>query len=140
MRTIKFRGKRLDNDEWVYGFLYQLELLPCGGLGTMILTDDDNCESDAISPFNLAFRKGVDLFMVDPDTVGQFTGLQDAECVDIYEGDLLLSQECGEVFEVIYDAPHFVLNDNDLGYRFLNHPGNFMVIGTTHDIEKGGQV
>ena len=133
MRTIKFRGKRLDNDEWVYGFLYQLELLPYGGLGTMILTDDDNFESDAIIPFNLAFRKGVDLFMVDPDTVGQFTGLHDVDGKEIYEGDLLMSHENGEVFEVVYDAPRFCFKDNDFGFRFLNHPEFFGVCGNVFD-------
>jgi len=138
MRQIKFRGKRLDNDEWVYGFLYQLELLPYCGLGAMILTDDDNCESDAIIPFNLAFRKGVDLFMVDKETVGQFTGLHDADGKEIYEGDLLLSFENSEVFEVVYDAPRFCFKDNDFGFRFLNHPENFLVCGNAYDAPKEG--
>lgn len=53
-REIKFRGKRLDNGEWVYGDL--LHLVD----GVYISNDNGN---------NMA--------QVDPDTVGQYTGLKD---------------------------------------------------------------
>ena len=155
MRIIKFRGKRIDNNEWVYGFLYQLELLPYGGLGTMILTDDDNCESDVISPFNLAFRKGVDLFMVDKDTVGQFTGLHDKNGKEIYEGDIIKIVEkfddenvytsngvvCFEegIYEV-QNGKHFAY----LGWLMHNDDiTKLEVIGNIHDdknlLEEGGE-
>lgn len=78
-----------------------------------------------------------------PETVGQFTGLTDADGKDIYEGDLLLSDENAEVFEVVYDAPRFCFKDNDFGFRFLNHPEFFHVVGNINDnhelLEKGGQ-
>lgn len=70
---------------------------------------------------------------VDPATIGQFTGLHDKNRTEIYEGDLLLSEENAEVFEVVYDAPRFCFKDNDFGFRFLNHPEFFHVIGNIHD-------
>lgn len=82
------------------------------------------------------------IYRVDPATVGQFTGLTDADGKEIYEGDLLLSDENAEVFEVVYDAPRFCFKDNVFGFRFLNHPEFFHVIGNIHDnknlLEKGG--
>lgn len=90
----------------------------------------------------MPWKDTVGVYVVDPETIGQFTGLQDAEGTDIYEGDLLLSEENAEVFEVVYDAPRFCFKDNVFGFRFLNHPEFFHVIGNIHDnhelIKKGG--
>ena len=79
MREIKFRGKRIDNGEWVYGDLVQN---PCS---TRIVVDFvliDGCNDGTV-------ECGGDFYLVDPRTVGQFTGLQDSKGVDIYEGDLV---------------------------------------------------
>jgi hypothetical protein len=81
MRTIKIRGQRIDNGEWVYGYLYQLPLQ--SGVGCMILTTDNYHEYNSIEPeYHLAFTLWVDLFPVKPETVGQYTDLQDKNDVD----------------------------------------------------------
>ncbi|MBO7477568.1 MAG: hypothetical protein J6U04_06495 [Salinivirgaceae bacterium] len=90
MITTKFRGKRLDNNEWVFGYFYKLSL-PNGMASMMLVGDDIVSELDnSLSPkYNLAFTLWKDLFLVKEETVGQFVGLCDWKGREIYEGDVI---------------------------------------------------
>lgn len=102
MRTIKFRGKRIDNGEWVYGDLFQSI-----GYYPSILHIEPS-------------EDGKVLYVktsVSPETIGQFTGLY-AECdesinedcqQEIYEGDII--EGCYKY--ISFGENYGVIPDND---------------------------
>lgn len=117
-RENKFRGKHIHivpgnehlDGRWIYGYL----------------SDKDYINSPELEGE----------FLVDENTVGQYTGLKDKNGKEIYEGDILEEGE-GYYFEVVWEGQwaKFKLQWKNKAYQYpeWNRGINMQVIGNIYD-------
>ena len=91
MREILFRGKRVDNGEWVYGWYVHTKRHHCIITGSI---DDEHVVYGH-------YANDVAMYVVDSATVGQYTGLTDKHGVKVFEGDIVkLDKDVKQTFGI----------------------------------------
>lgn len=116
MREIKFRGRKLvgeDAGKWAYGWL------STNIKGNPVIKDDN-------AQFPVA---------VDAETVGQYTGMKDCDGTEIYEGDIV-STDDEDIAVITWDENEYKFTVDteeyfcDLGEYY---PKDLEVIGNIYD-------
>ena len=122
-RQIKFRGKTINEGEWVYG-------------------DLEYNRAKNIARIHTYDEKGEYLMqhLVEPESVGQFSGLLDKNDSPIYEGDIVeaygLDEELAFMGAVRYALPDAAFGiDKGTGASLEPFEGNmtYKVVGNFHD-------
>ena len=124
-RQIEFRGKRIDNSEWAYGYYIE-----------------NKCDNHFIYEVELKGNLVWNIYEVDPSTIGQFTGLVDKNGKRIYEGDIIKGKEWEKgtshrhigIVEYISNSFRSVGINKYLGFHG-SVDGSYEVIGNIHTKE-----
>lgn len=109
-----FRGKRTDNGEWVEGYLYRI--------------------SEKLNPFIMLKNAEGESYEVDPETVGQYIGVEDNSGTMIFEGDILRDDDSEENGVVVFEEGEFcVVFGNVEAHVIADIAFNCYVRGNIHD-------
>ena len=115
MREIKFRGRKLvgeDAGKWAYGWL------STNIKGNPVIKDDN-------AQFPVA---------VDAEAVGQYTGMKDCDGTEIYEGDIV-STDDEDIAVITWDEDEykFTVDTEEYFYDLGEYyPKDLEVIGNIH--------
>ena len=112
MLNIKFRGKRKDNGEWIYGGHTEVR-------GKYFIVDENGYAYEVL-----------------PETVGQLVGVNDKNGEEYYHGDIFrLDSWSPKIHEIVYDRGGFCFrhSKDDCYYSDIKYAEDGVKIGNVTD-------
>ena len=120
MREIEFRGKTKDG-RWVYGLYVNYSAFEEG------LSDSAEIIRHSIKRYD-----GGDIEDIDPETRGQYTGIESMDGERIFEGDIIKHFPT-DLFVVTFEDCAFWAKYKDGRFELSHRHAYWKVIGNIHD-------
>ena len=143
MREILFKAKRIDNGEWVEGYVFDDGFVDSKRMfvGGLVIMDYKGTADDR-------WKVGTAFYEVDPNTICQYTGLTDKNGNKIWENDVVKFEDCemstesgyGDCFvnvgKIAYDTDtmsYFITDRITVDMEDMDIKNDIEVIGNAFD-------
>ncbi len=121
-REISYRGARMEDGKFVYGSL-------------VFVKENDKSENELPHIVISYGPDTFDWFEVDPETVGQYTGIDDRDGDKIFEGDIFKIGAEDNIYTVKFDYGCFLAYEDDVQVGILAELSTMFIkkIGNIYD-------